>query len=241
MHPSAGSILPVNQNRKEMICLAEKYGVIPPKFTKAWWGYFWDYYKWYVIGITFVILCIAITLVQCATRKQYDLTVTYAGKLVFDESSTLSVENAMSQFTEDIDGNGESAVFFQALTISGAPGQEQYDYVLQTKLDLELQNERSFIFLFDKDRLDNMLNRDYVADLYVPVSEWAPDLGSEFPTVEGVDGIVYGVDVSNSSFLKELGINCDDMYAVLRVNTWDDETNRAAYESSKAILKEIVK
>ena len=224
-----------------MIRLAEKYGVIPPKFTKAWWAYFGDYYKWYVIGGGFALFCVAVTLVQCATREEYDLTVTYAGQLVFDEATSVGLENAMAQYTDDIDGNGEQSVFFQTLTISGASGQEQYDYVLQTKLDLELQNERSFIFLFGEEQLNNMLNREYVADLYVPVSEWAPDLGSEFPTVAGVDGGLYAVDISNSSFLKNLGINCDGMYAVLRINTWDDEENLAAYESSIAILQEIVK
>ncbi len=224
-----------------MICLAEKYGVIPPKFTKAWWAYFWDYYKWYVIGGGFALFCVIVTLVQCATREEYDLTVTYSGHLVFDEATCTELENALAQYTNDIDGNGEQSVFFQALTISGASGQEQYDYVLQMKLDLELQNERSFIFLFDEDQLNTMLNRDYVADLYVPVSEWAPELGSDFPTVEGSDGGVYAVDVSNSSLLKGLGINCDGMYAVLRINTWDDAENLAAYESSIAILQEIVK
>ena len=29
--------------------MAEKYGEIPPRFTRAWWNYFWYYYKWRVV------------------------------------------------------------------------------------------------------------------------------------------------------------------------------------------------
>lgn len=227
------------QNGKGMILLAEKYGVVPPKFTKAWWSYFWDYYKWYVIGGGFALLCVIITAVQCSTREKYDLTVTYAGQLVFDSETSAAFENAVSPFAADVDGNGEQSVFFQTLSISGAEGQEEFDYALQMKLDLELQNEHSFIFLFDKNQLDLMLARDYVDELYVPVSEWAPD--GDFPTVSAADGTAYAADVSGSAMLKELGIQCDGMYAVLRTNTWDDDLNRQAYESSVKILNEIVK
>ena len=52
--------------------MAEKYGEVPPKFTKKWWEYFWDYYKWHVIITVVAVLIASVTIVQCATRPKYE-------------------------------------------------------------------------------------------------------------------------------------------------------------------------
>ena len=49
--------------------MAEKYGEVPPKFTKKWWEYFWDYYKWHVIITVVAVLIASVTIVQCATSE----------------------------------------------------------------------------------------------------------------------------------------------------------------------------
>lgn len=220
--------------------MAEKYGVIPPKFTKAWWGYFWEYYKWHVIGGLFVIICVVTTAVQCATREKYDITVTYAGNLPFDTETQDKIEEALSPFVDDIDKDGKQSVFFQSLTISGAKGQEQYDMAIMTKLDLEFQNDCSNIFLHSPDQLDRMLSRDYVGDSYVPVDEWGVDVGDrEIKT--GSDGVGYAVNVSDSKLFKDLGLTLNDTYIVLKGNYKDDDKNKAGYESALKIIAEILK
>ena len=50
--------------------MAEKYGEVPPKFTKKWWEYFWDYYKWHVIITVVAVLIASVT--QCfGASKSY--------------------------------------------------------------------------------------------------------------------------------------------------------------------------
>ena len=44
--------------------MAEKYGVVPKRFTREWWDYFWMYYKWHTIAIAFVIIAVTVTIVQ---------------------------------------------------------------------------------------------------------------------------------------------------------------------------------
>ena len=65
--------------------MAEKYGEVPPKFTKKWWEYFWDYYKWHVIITVVAVLIASVTIVQCATRPKYDMNVVYAGHMNYSE------------------------------------------------------------------------------------------------------------------------------------------------------------
>ena len=147
----------------------------------------------------------------------------------------------MSPLAADVDENGEHSIFFQVLTISGEKGQEQYDYAMTMKLDLEAQNDCSFIYIFDKEQLNKRINLDYVNEVYVPVSEWAPEKCGTDETVKGFDGVEYAVSLENSSLLKELGMNNKDTYAVIMLNNNEDEKNIKAYESSVNILKEIVK
>ena len=55
----------------------EKYGTVPKRFTKAWWEYFWEYYKLHVIVSVVVISMIGISAHQLLTNPKYDVTVTY--------------------------------------------------------------------------------------------------------------------------------------------------------------------
>lgn len=221
--------------------MAEKYGEIPKKFTKAWWEYFWYYHKWHVLGTAFVVFCIVITAVQCATKPQYDFTVIYGGEISFENEASQTVVDALQPFAEDIDGNGEAAVQFIPMTITGMTGQEQYDYALQTKLDLSLQDDCTFLFLFGKAQLETMINRNYVENIYLPVSEWGFPIAEDMELIEGKEGVAYAVDLTNSKYLKEKGVYCKEVYATLRQNLKTDEENVKAYKCSLNMLREIVK
>ena len=218
--------------------MAEKYGTVPPKFTKAWWGYFWDYYKIHTIVIAFLIIAVVTTAVQCATKEKFDLTMTYGGKLSYDTEATEKVEALCEPFIEDIDANGEKNIFFQVMTISGEKGFEEYDYALTTKLQLEYQLENSFIFMYDKKQLEPMMKLDYVDEMYVPVSEWAGDV-DESKIIKAPNGIGYAVDISDSKLFNDNGIYCEGTYLALKMNFKPEQA--PAFESSKSIAKEIIK
>ena len=92
--------------------MAEKYGTVPPKFTKAWWGYFWDYYKWHVIITVAAVVIAAVTIVQCANRPKYDMNVIYAGHMNYSDEEIEKMQNLLSEYIEDIDGNGKKSIFY---------------------------------------------------------------------------------------------------------------------------------
>lgn len=221
--------------------MAEKYGTVPPKFSREWWGYFWDYYKWHVIITVFALICVIVTVAQCASREKYDMHIIYAGNMAFTEEDDLKMEETVLPFVADADGNGEAALNFLPMTISGASGQEQYEYALLTKLDLSLQDDATFIYLFDKSILNNMINRKYVENIFVPVSDWGAEIADGMDIIKNEAGTAYAVDLTNSSFLNEKGVYCKDVYAVLRQNLKTDELNTKAYQSAVEILREFVK
>lgn len=195
----------------------EKYGTIPPRFTKAWWAYFWEYYKWHTLASTFVIVLIAVTAVQCATKTRYDLSVMYAGDAVFSEETTDKLSAAISEVIDDSDGNGERNVSLSQLSFGAQNSDPQYEMAMQTKLMLEFSAGESYIFIFSKGQLDTYLNQEHVDDLFVPVDEWIDNPQD----IDGVatgkkNGVSYAVNLGESAYLKELGLNMQDQYIVLR-------------------------
>ena len=218
--------------------MAEKYGVVPPKFTKAWWEYFWEYYKIHTIAIGFIVIAVVTTAVQCATKEKFDLTMTYAGKLPITTEMSDKAEELCEPFIEDVDANGEKNIFFQVMTISGERGFEEYDYALTTKLQLEYQMENSFIFMYDEKQLETMMNLDYVGEMFLPVSEWAGDV-DESKIVKAPNGVGYAVDISGSKLFNDNGIICEGTYLTIKLNNKPEQ--EPAFEGSKSIAKEIIK
>lgn len=220
--------------------MAEKYGTVPPKWTKAWWEYFWDYYKWHVIITAFAVICIAVTVVQCATKEKYDLTITHTGHIIYSDAELEHMEEVYSSLIDDVDGNGEKSVFVQQINFLNKSGGEEYDYASQTKLDLEFGNECSFLFIFDGAELEKALSKNGASDLYLPVSEWAEDMPKEDMLVFK-DGVPYAVKLENSAFMAENDLYCQDMYVIVRQNYRNDDKNNLAHKNSVNIANTLIK
>jgi hypothetical protein len=221
--------------------MAEVYGVKPKRFTKEWWPYFWMYYKWHTIGIVFVVAAVAFTVAQCATKPRYDLTMTYAGHLTFSSEESDEIAADMASYIDDVDGNGESSVEFQTYTFMDQAGSEEYDAAMQAKLDVELYDERSFIFIADKQTLDAMLNNGYYNEVYAQVGQWANEMPSEDRLYMKEDGNAYAVSLKDSAYLNSKGYKTEDMYIVLKNQYQSGKLEPEAFEESKKIANELVK
>lgn len=220
--------------------MAEVYGVKPKKFTKEWWPYFWMYYKWHTITVVVAIALVIMTLYQCATAPKYDLSLTYAGSLVFTEEMTADMNKDMSLWIDDVDENGESSVNFQCFTITGLSGNEEFDNAMRMKLDMEFYSDNSYAFIFNSEIMSRQFNNEDNDDLYLSVEKWADEMPSEDKLYK-IDGVGYAVSLKDSKYLTEKGYKTDDMYAVLRQNYSEDELSIKAYEESKKILNELIK
>jgi hypothetical protein len=222
--------------------MAEKYGVIPPKFTKEWWSYFWTYYKWHVIVPLLIIIGVTVTVVQRVNSPKYDLTVTYNGTKTYSDEEANALTEIMNGYIDDVDGNGEKSVYFQQLVFSDSQTEPQYNYAIQTKLMLEFQNDCSFIFIMDDQTVSGLINSSATEGVFVPVSEWAQsDVDSELLYPQYPEGCeAYAVNLKNSKILKEKGIPCNNIYVALYRNNKTDEENTAAFESSKRILNALI-
>lgn len=219
--------------------MSEKYGKIPPKFTKEWWGHFWYYYKWRVIGIAIAVTITLVTVVQCVSRPKYDMYITYAGHKLYSDNLSEKMQDSFNEYITDIDGNGKQSVFFQQMTFYDTAGNEEMDSAMQTKLDFTFTKDCSFIYLMDRAEAELYINRDSTNRLFTETAEWAKDTDAEI--LKSEDGAGYAVNLKDSRFLKERELYCDDLYLLIRMNKKDDEKNKKAYEDSLKIAEILIK
>ncbi len=219
--------------------MAEKYGEVPPRFTQKWWEYFWDYYKWHVIITAVALLITAVTLVQCATREKFDAYIVYAGHTHYGDESINNIETSFENLMSDIDGNGEKNAKLHNLKFMDDGLNAEYDYAIQTKLDITFIDDCTFIYMMDKDEATIYLNRDNAAENFVPVSDFIPDTNAEILSTP--DGTGYAVSLENSTFLKENNIYSEDVYLLIRQNYKTDENNIKAHEDALNIAQILVK
>ncbi len=218
--------------------MAEKYGVIPKKFTGEWFDYVWTYYKWHMIIPITVIIFTAVTIYQCTHRPKYDADVIYAGQTVFSDSQMKEIPLGMAQYCDNIDGDGETRVSFQQINFSRRAGSEEMDYNLQMKLDLQFQRNNAYLFIFDKTEADLMIGREEEDLIYSPVEEWAASMPSE-DKLYMKNGKAYAVSLADNEVIKRLGIKTDDLYLVLRVNNGGEESE-ARYTNAKKLANGLL-
>ena len=82
--------------------------VIESRFAK-WFENFWYHYKWQTIGIAAAVIVLLVCVLQTCSRKEEDLTLTYAGPCVLSVSELEQLSSVMDSIMPyDGDGNGEN-------------------------------------------------------------------------------------------------------------------------------------
>lgn len=180
----------------------EKYGTIPPRFTKAWFSHYWFYYKWHLIIGVSAIAIIGGTVSSCLTAPKYDLQAQYMGSYL-PENAIGAMEAKLSELSADITDNKKVEVSFVSQSSLG-DGDEyaEYNYALTMKTVAELQTAEIKIYLMDKNQADFMSEQN----CFMPVSEWADSYSEEMLYNDSV------LSLAGNKYFSELGFNTDDLY-----------------------------
>lgn len=223
----------------------EKYGEIPKRFTKAWWQYFWFYYKWHTLFTAFTVLVITITCVECSMRPNYDVTMTYAGDVYYEDAILDNITNELAQEIIDINDDNKNLVSMQQITVpkDGTPqAGSEYASGMLTKLSMEFQAGDTYLFLFNRQELDRLLNRNSTEQLFVKTDEWA---NSDIDTALLAKklGTSYAISLKGNKYFENHRFVTDDLYIVircLRPRDIDNKKEVAAYNESIKIANYIL-
>lgn len=222
--------------------MAEKYGKIPPRFTKAWWDYFWMYYKVHVIAIAFALILIVITVVQVVNEPKYDTTLMYAGPLAFPEEIAERITKEASPLCEDVDNNGEKSLNFYQLNMSD--DDPEYSYAMSQKLYLTLAADEIYLYALDADIASSYLEDSSSEGVFVSIDKW---YNEELPddAVISHNGIAFGVKLTECEVFKEIAKEYDadlsDTYLFMRYYPREDQEKQIeGYNAAKKLAARLV-
>ena len=173
----------------------EVYGVKPKKFTKAWWEYFWDYYKWHTVGVAFAALLIGITAVQCATRPSYDLQIDFASQFGVLPEYEENIKNLAAQVIQDADGDGEiePTVLTFDMRDGGMTANAEYAMAINTKFAVEQAYPEAYVFI--------------VSEKYAKVSEENGIMEDSSVWASEIENEGAMVSLAGSAALSQIGID----------------------------------
>ena len=219
--------------------MAEKYGTIPKKFTKEWWEYFWDYYKIHTIAIAFIFIAVVSTIYSVLTSPKYDLFITYTASEFIDDAQEQKLTEYINERIEDIDANGKTTTNIQQYVFSYNSYDAQYISAMISKLHIDFVNDDTMLFIFSDDKKDYLIGTPELDGAFENVNKWAPDISTDELLYK--DGEACAVSLKNSKKLKEMGIECDELYIAVRNFSTNDQTALKRLEASKIIANELLK
>lgn len=197
--------------------MAEVYGEKPKKFTKEWWPYFWLYYKWHTVAVLFVMMLVAIGISDCARKEKYDLRLTYLGRTYYDIQLWDETEKLLEEDIKDADGNGEKNIGLTDLVIAEGNEYGEQNYASYLKHDISFSEDLSYVYIYDSKELERALTDGVAAGCYAKASDW---LNTDVPDDKLIytDGTAYAVSLRDSKVLKKAGVNCEELYVLLRTD-----------------------
>ncbi|MBR1969771.1 MAG: hypothetical protein IKA17_05405 [Clostridia bacterium] len=225
--------------------MAEKYGTIPPKFTKKWWNYFWEYYKIHTIVVLVIIVAVASTIYSKVNEPKYDLTICYAGASIFDEQTEENIRKEASKITPDVNENGESLCDFYQMSFSiedksgDVMMDEEYTRAMHTKMQLSLAGDEIYIYILDKSHLEFYATEKMDHCPFAPLKNWLEkDYKFSRYSVEGED---IAISLEGNQFLKKNGIDSTDKYLVMRYYPRKDQKKQLeGYKAAVKLANEIL-
>ena len=220
--------------------MAEKYGTIPKRFTKKWWGYFWDYYKFHTIVITLIIIAVTYTVYTKVTEPKYDLTINYVGNDVIVQENLEKIEEEISAITTDVNKNGQSLADVRDLIFPVENTADSYANAMHTKVQLSIAADEIYLYITDKSHLTVYATDTIENCPFAPVSQWLEgDLKLSRYSVGGED---VAVSLAGNKFFESLGINTDEKYLCMRYYPRENQKKQLeGYKASVELANKILK
>ncbi len=205
--------------------MAEKV-VIPKTFTKEWFGYVWDYYRYHIIGGIVVVALLVMTGVELADRVEYDANINYVATDVISLETSEKIADACKTVSDDVNGDEETNINLTQLNFTHEAAKDPNLYTaLTNKLMTTFAVEDEFIYIMDKTMMNEVLNMSATEGVFIPVGEWADQCNEDE---------IYGASLKESTLLNNYEINTENLYILVRMN-YDADNSELSIKEENAI------
>ena len=214
----------------------------PKKFSSGWFRYVWDYYKVHILVTIAVVALAAVTVAEVMNTVRYDVNVNYIASNVLSFEVSDNLANKAAEQVEDSNGDGEKHVSVTQLNFTDEAMQNGSQIMaLENKLMTVFASEDEMLFLFDETMLKKVLDMSATEGVFIPVSQWADTEIAE-DLLYKYGGGIYGVNLKNSTILKELGIDVSGLYVAVKMNYKpEDEKLQKSFENCVVLANSLIK
>ena len=220
--------------------MAEKYGEIPKLFTKAWWEYFWDYYKWHTIAALAIVLIAGVTVYHKITEPKYDFNISYSAAYSINDESEMKFREKLAEFVTDSDGDGKDGVAINQITFIEGTQEPQVEYTMITRLQLEITDKNTLLYIFDDSKARYLIDNPSMEGAFLEATEWLETQTDDEKKLQS-NGKAYAVRLDGSKILKDCGINSENLYIAVRNHTEDiDDETKEKIADAKSIANAII-
>lgn len=196
-----------------------------PKTFKEKSVNFWFYNKFTVLGTVFLIIVLAVGIVQCNSRVDYDLSITLYTATPFGDEQTDKISEYFEKYCQDV--NGDGVVKICTINCSYADGgNRELTQAKDTKLQSILVSEpEAMLFIVD----DTTLSRLNAIPTKTP-------LFSEEPITLGVTFCkTIGVDTTTGTSGKIMIVRRN----ISKTTMQNNKKAAACYEAAGALLEKL--
>ncbi len=208
--------------------------VRPEKFTREWFEYIWDYYKYFIIAGIVVALVIVSAVVSFVTSVKYDANINFVITGFIENEKADIIETECAKNSNDLNGNNRVDIRVDQLNFTEnlvTENAEMYTSLIN-KLIMLFSSPDEFIYVADTYTLDCIANIKNVDSVFMPSSEWADD--------DSLKQGKYAVSLKDSTLLKQLNIDSSDLYIMIADKSGNDEI-KTAKENAVMIAKYLLK
>lgn len=174
---------------------------------------FLDYYKWHLIFLLLVLICIGFMLLNITSTTEPDLVIGYIGMNYVNVQTFNDNKAEIELLLRDSNDDGERLTSMYAYAV-----------------DLENDLHDTFAEMIDTDDYDiyittkTALKKVEDKSVFVPASEYVNLSGKDIDTLKDKSGRVYAVSLEDNEYLKKMGImNTTDLYIAVAQSENDKE------------------
>lgn len=174
---------------------------------------FIDYYKWHLLFLLLVLICVGFMFLNITSTTEPDLVIGYIG-INYVNVQTFN------------DNKGEIELLLRDSNDDGERLTSMYAYAV----DLENDLHDTFAEMIDTDNYDiyittkSALKKAEDKSVFVSASEYVNLSGKDIDTLKDKSGRVYAVSLEDNEYLKKMGImNTTDLYIAVAQSENDKE------------------
>lgn len=166
------------------------------------WKRFWHYYKWHILFLALIVVCVTFILTSVTQRHEPDLSICYIGKnyinvQTFDDNKKM-IEDILHDANKD-----EKKV----ASISAYPVDTESD--LHEVFEKIAEKDTFDIFISEKTAFSKYEDKS----IFVTAGEYVNLSKLPVETLKDENGRIYAVSLEKCPFLKRLGIfDATDLY-----------------------------